>query len=140
MMRCADLADDQNSPWLIVKNGGGLSRFPAWEGIGSHQIFMYSQFQSREDFETPELQSAVLYCLAKLSKSVISFTGSGMAESIAYASGSYFYLVLHRTPFCSAVPIRIPCIAKWKSVLNSPAINLSRFMSAEMTNMLKCQV
>jgi hypothetical protein len=140
MLRCADLADDENGPWLIVKNGGGLSRFPAWEGIGDHQIFMYSQFLLREELETPELQAAVLYCLARLSKGVVGFTGSGIAESIAYSSGSPLYLVLHRTPFCSAVPIRIPCIPKWKSVLNSPAINLSRFMSAEMTNMHKCQI
>jgi hypothetical protein len=140
MLRCADAADSEDVPWLVVKNGGGLSRFPAWPGIGRHDTYLYYQFPQIEELETAELKAAVLDCLARVSKGVIGFTGSGMAESIAYASGSLLFLVLHRTPFCSHVPIRIPCITKWKSVLNSPTINLSRFMSAEMTNMLRCQV
>jgi hypothetical protein len=140
MLRCADAVDSGDVPWLVVRNGGGLSRFPAWPGIGRHDTYLYYQFRQLDELETAELKAAVLYCLARSSKGVIGFTGSGMSESIAYTSGSPLFMVLHRTPFCSQVPIRIPCISKWKSVLNSPSINLSRFMSAEMTNMLKCQV
>jgi hypothetical protein len=140
MMRCADASNHGKVPWLVLRNGGGLSSFPPWDMIGHHKQFFFESFNSLKNMNTLEEKAAVLYCMANVSKAVIGFTGSAIAESLAYAVGAPLYLVLHRTPFCGEVPIRIPCIKKWNSVLNSPAINLSKFMSAEMTNMLKCRV
>lgn len=139
MMRCADRIDPKKNQWLIVRNGGGLTEFPAWPEIGPHQV-VYQEALPEVDPLKKDLAAAVLFKLAQKSRAVVGFTGSSLAESIAFSAGIPLYVVMHRTPFCGEVTIRLPCIYKWRAILNSPRVNMSSFMSAEMTNMIKCKV
>lgn len=139
MMRCSDIANRNQKSWLIVKRGGGLGSFPKWDQIGPHNVYIYDDLECVKKMGTI-LRNAALHYTSLNATAIVGFTGSAIAESLAYGSGIPLYLVLHRVPFCGEVEIRIPCIQKWHLFLNSPGINITTFMTSEMSNQLKCRI
>ncbi|OHS99385.1 hypothetical protein TRFO_34152 [Tritrichomonas foetus] len=138
MLRCMDSIDNDQQSWLLIKKGSGFSSIK-WKKLGPHKIFTFDDLECLKKVKNQALKTAALFHLTKSSEAIVGFTGSALAESLAYSSNKQLFLVLHRTPFCGNVAVRIPCVEKWNLILNSPGINLTQFMVSEMTNFMYCR-
>ena len=140
LTRCLDAIYPTADTWIIWKKGGGFGEFPKWDQIGNHKIFTIDDIQSLKKSDLLE-KTAVLHKLAMTdAKGIAGFAGSSLLESLAYSSGLNLYQVLHKFPVCAETVIRVPCMKKWKKILNSPGIDLQKFMTAEMMNQMKCNI
>ena len=138
MLRCMDSINNDQKTWLIKKQGHAISSVLNWKKIGIHSIFTVNDLECLKNVKI-ELQNAALLHYSDMTEAVVGFTGSKLAETIAFGRNKSFYLVLHRIPFCSEAAIRLPCIEKWPNIINSVGIDLKSFMVSEMNNFMHCQ-
>lgn len=138
MLRCMDAIDNEQKSWLINKQGSAISSVLKWKKIGIHAIFTLNDLDCLKNVKG-KLRSAALLHYSDKAEAVVGFTGSKLAETIAFGRNISLYFVLHRIPFCSKVAIRLPCIEKWPNIINSAGINLDRFMVSEMNNFMNCR-
>ena len=132
MVRCMDYTNSSQNSWLFIRIKNSFSSIK-WKSVGNHKILIYDELECLKKVKQ-DYQTATLYCLAMTSNAIYGFTGSHLAESLAYSSGKQLYVVLHRIPFCGEATFRLPTIEKWPMILNSPGINLTKFMVSEMNN------
>lgn len=136
MARCMDAIDHKQTSWVILGRYSSFSSIIKWNQVGNHTIYSYTNLHSIET--SHKYQMAALYLYASQAKAIVGFTGSAVAESIAFSMNKDLYLVLHRVPFCSKAVIKLPCLQKWPVIANTPEIDLSQVMVAEMNNFMDC--
>lgn len=140
LSRCMDAVYPSADKWIIWKKGGGLSKFPKWTTIGNHHAIIFNDLKSLQDSDLIE-REAVLYAITVgHAKAVVGFAGSPLLEFLTFSSGLPLYQVLHKFPVCGEIDIRVPCMKKWQQIINSPSINLSKFMTSEIMNQVKCNL
>lgn len=138
LLRCMGSVDNDQRNWLIVKKGSSFLTNIKWTKVGDHNVYIFNELECLKNVKS-DLQLASLFHYSKSAEAILGFTGSKLAESIAFGYNKSLYMVLHRIPFCSKVAIRLPCVEKWPNIVNSKGIDLSRFMVSEMNNFMHCQ-
>ena len=134
-LRCMSSFSSPNATFLFVSRES--QNYPYWRPLGPHEIYNFNDLIV--DFKLSKFhERAVLYMLTKEAEAVLSFQGSHLGESLAYSANKPFYSVLQRVPFCGEVPIRLPCIDKFDSIIGWKGSNISVFMTAELSNQMKC--
>ena len=136
-LRCITSTSSDNASFLFVPSQKAGYHYPHWKPHGLHNIYTYQEFSTIKKLSQFH-QAAILYELANSAEEVLTFQGSHLGESLAYSRGIPLYTVLQRVPFCGETGIRLPCIDKFVSILGSKGTNLSVFMTAELSNQMKC--
>ena len=137
-LRCMSSFSSDDASFLFLPMGRGVYYYPPWKTIGSHKTFNYFETSNKKlDYYH---QHAVLYALANKAEAVLTFQGSHLGESLAYSNDKPLYSVFQRIPFCGEVAIRLPCIDKFVSIVGSKGINMSLFMTSELSNQMKCNI
>lgn len=138
IIRCISHETSENEEWVVV-NIGSISNFPSHQSYGGHKVSFYN-LEKLSITEHGQLYNSAVHIIGKKANKIIGFTGSSLAQSVAYSNKKPLLSVHHHSNFCGEESITIPCIKMWKFITNVPELNLGEIFNTEMFGYDNCYV